>query len=48
MGTVDGRCVRIKVVRRVIGPKSGYVTGGRRKLHNDELCITYSLLNTVH
>jgi hypothetical protein len=30
------------VLRRVIGPKRDEVTGGRRKLHNEELRDLYS------
>jgi hypothetical protein len=31
-----------KVLRRVFGPKRDEVTGGRRKLHNEELRDLYS------
>jgi hypothetical protein len=31
-----------KVLRRICGPKGDEVTGGRRKLHNEELCGLYS------
>jgi hypothetical protein len=31
-----------KVLRRIFGPKRDEVTGGRRKLHNEELRDLYS------
>jgi hypothetical protein len=31
-----------RVFRRIFGPKKGAVTGGRRKLHTDELHNLYS------
>jgi hypothetical protein len=31
-----------RVLRRKLGPKIGEVTGGRRKLHNEELHNLYS------
>jgi hypothetical protein len=31
-----------KVLRRIFGPKRDEVTGGWRKLHNEELCDLYS------
>jgi hypothetical protein len=31
-----------KVLRRIFGPKRDEVTGGRRKLHNEELHDLYS------
>jgi hypothetical protein len=31
-----------KVLRRIFGPKRDEVTGGWRKLHNEELCDVYS------
>jgi hypothetical protein len=31
-----------RVLRRIIGPKTGEVTGGWRKLHNEELHNLYS------
>jgi hypothetical protein len=31
-----------KVLRRIFGPKRGEVTGGRRKVHNEELRDLYS------
>ena len=34
-------------VLRVFGPKRDEVTGGWRKLHNEELSDLYSLLNIV-
>ena len=38
---------RLKVLRRVFGPKRDKVTGECRKLHNEELSDLYSLPNTV-
>jgi hypothetical protein len=34
---IDGKYVRIRVLRRIFGPKRDEVTGGWRKLHNEEL-----------
>jgi hypothetical protein len=34
-----------RVLRGIFGPKREEVTGGRRKLHNEELHNFYSLLN---
>jgi hypothetical protein len=31
-----------RVLRRIFGPKRDKVTGGWRKLHNEELCDLYS------
>jgi hypothetical protein len=31
-----------RVLRRIFGPKKDELTGGRRKLHNEELCDLYS------
>jgi hypothetical protein len=31
-----------KVMRRIFGPKRDEVTGGWRKMHNEELCDLYS------
>jgi hypothetical protein len=31
-----------RVLRRIFGPKRDEVAGGRRKLHNEELCDSYS------
>jgi hypothetical protein len=31
-----------RVLRRIIGPKRDGMTGGWRKLHNEELCDLYS------
>ena len=39
--------VYIQVLRKVFGPKRGEVTGGWRKLHNEELNDLYSLPNIV-
>jgi hypothetical protein len=36
-----------RVLRRVFGPKRDEVTGGWRKLHNEELNDLYSLPNIV-
>jgi len=36
-----------RVLRRVFGPKRDEVTGGWRKLHNEELRDLYSLPNIV-
>jgi hypothetical protein len=36
-----------KVLRRLFGPKSNEVTGGWRKLHNEELHNLYSLQNII-
>jgi hypothetical protein len=36
-----------KVLRRIFGPKREEVTGGWRKLHNEELCDLYSSLSII-
>jgi hypothetical protein len=36
-----------RVLRRISGPKRDEVTGGWRKLHNEELHNLYSSLNTM-
>jgi hypothetical protein len=36
------RVFEYRVLRRIFGPKRGEVTGGWRKLHNEELHILYS------
>jgi hypothetical protein len=36
-----------RVLRRIFGPKTDDVTGGWRKLHNDELHNLYFSLNIV-
>jgi hypothetical protein len=36
-----------KELRRIFGPKRHEVTGGWRKLHNEELHNLYSLLNII-
>jgi hypothetical protein len=36
-----------KVLRRIFGPKRDEVTGGWRKLHNEELCDLYSLPSII-
>jgi hypothetical protein len=36
-----------KVLRRIVGPKRDDVTGGWRKLHNEELNDLYSSPNIV-
>jgi hypothetical protein len=38
---------RLRVLRRVFGPKRDEVTEDRRKLHNEELSDLYSLPNIV-
>ena len=38
---------RLKVLRRIFGPKRDEVTGEWRKLHNEELNDLYSTLNIV-
>jgi hypothetical protein len=36
-----------RVLRRILGPKRDEVTGGWRKLHNDELHKLYSLPSVI-
>jgi hypothetical protein len=36
-----------RVLRRIFGPKRDEVTGGWRKLHNEELLNLYSSANTI-
>jgi hypothetical protein len=36
-----------KVLRKIFGPKRDEVTGGWRKLYNEELCDLYSLPSTI-
>jgi hypothetical protein len=36
------RTIILTMLRRIIGPKRDEVTGGRRKLHNEELHGLYS------
>jgi hypothetical protein len=36
-----------RVLRRIFGPKRDAVTGGWRKLHNEELHDLYSSRNTI-
>jgi hypothetical protein len=36
-----------KVLRRIFRPKRDEVTGGWRKLHNEERCDLYSLLSII-
>jgi hypothetical protein len=36
-----------RVLRRIFGPKRDEVTGGWRKLHNEDLHNLYSLSNTI-
>jgi hypothetical protein len=38
---------RLRVLRRIFGPKGDEVTGEGRKLHNEELKDLYSLPNIV-
>jgi hypothetical protein len=38
---------RNRVLRRIFGPKRDQVTGEWRKLHNEELNVLYSSLNTI-
>jgi hypothetical protein len=38
---------RLRVLRRMFGPKRDEVTGERRKLHNEELNNLYSLPSIV-
>jgi hypothetical protein len=42
-GDHRSRVFENKVLRRIFGPKRDEVTGGWRKLHNDELRDLYSL-----
>jgi hypothetical protein len=39
--------VENRVLRRIFGPKRDEVTGGWRKLHNEELHILYSSPNII-
>src|SRR5215469_6377263 len=41
------RAFENRVLRRAFGPKRGYVTGERRKLHNEEISDLFSLPSTV-
>jgi hypothetical protein len=36
-----------RVLRRIFGPKKNEVTGGWRKLYNEELHKSYSLSSTI-
>jgi hypothetical protein len=36
-----------RVLRRIVGPKRDEVTGGWRKLHNEELSDMYPLLHVI-
>jgi hypothetical protein len=36
-----------RVLRRIFGPKRGEVTGGWRKLHNEEIHNSYSLPDII-
>jgi hypothetical protein len=38
---------KLRVLRRIFGPKRDEVTGEWRKLHNEKLHDLYSSLNTV-
>jgi hypothetical protein len=46
-GGTQLRVIENKVLRRMFGPKSDDVTGGWRKLHNEELHSFYSSPSTV-
>jgi hypothetical protein len=37
------RMFESRALRRIFGPKRSEVTGGCRKVHNEELCNVYSL-----
>jgi hypothetical protein len=41
------RLFQNRVLRRIFGPKRDEVTGGRRKLHNEELHNFYSSPNII-
>jgi hypothetical protein len=41
------RLFESRVLRRIFGPKRVEVTGGWRKLHNEELHNLYSLRNII-
>jgi hypothetical protein len=41
------RVLENKVLRRIFGPKRDGVTGGWRKLHNEEVHNLYSLPNII-
>jgi hypothetical protein len=41
------RLFESKVLRRMFGPKREEVTGGQRKLHEEELRNLYTSLNTI-
>jgi hypothetical protein len=42
----DLRVIEKRVLRRIFGPKKGEVTGGWRKLYNEELRDLYSSPST--
>jgi hypothetical protein len=41
------RVIENRVLRRIFGPKRDEVTGGWRKLHNEELHNLYSSLSII-
>jgi hypothetical protein len=41
------RVFQNRVLRRIFGPKTDEVTGGLRKLHNEELNYLYSSPNSI-
>jgi hypothetical protein len=41
------RVIENRVLRRIFGPKRDEVTGGWRKLHNEELHSLYSSLSII-
>jgi hypothetical protein len=43
--THELRVFENRVLRRIFGPKRGLVTGGWRKMHNEELHNFYSSLS---
>jgi hypothetical protein len=47
MGVKLGHLCRLRVFRRIFGPKREEVTGEWRKLHNEELNDLYSLPNII-
>jgi hypothetical protein len=39
--------IKIRVLRRIFGPWRDEVTGGWRKLHNEDLRVLYSLPSII-